>query len=521
MQLDALHKAQIVYTKRIEHERTRLHQIDKKVSRMRNTIVEFNKSVGGEFVRRERQIGAQRQSTRLESQLQTVKEKHDKLQHKIKLLAIEINNKRREKMQHQRVHQKIEHKLAKRRQVLSRLNKELQEKDEEREQTGRQCESLKGEILEEMEQFNEKVSTTHNSIVAATGHCGLTAASSMQTIQTYQSPSRRFPHSAGSVLSNSSTSAAAAKAPPSFITEQRGPNNVEVDLQHEVNKAYWVVAKTRMDLTKQIERKEELYNAFEKICSETGVHVDHSADIPNGKHPLEQLVPLLLKSEEENYLIFRTINELNQELEALELEKVQLENDLKAREAANVERLVAEEKIKAELGSRLEHSTATEKTHEDLHKTNETDLMRASDAITALFHKLGCEELPNGEALVSTGLTERNVQQFLGLIEDQIVELLQIDTHMNSTRTADDPTRPITPKFNKDGKRLPALVLPDLQHHSAMDASLSGLDDATDDGPDDGQTAPIDPSKWMQTLKAGDASLAGLTPTGRLSRSRK
>ena len=99
-----------------------------------------------------------------------------------------------------------------------------------------------------------------------------------------------------------------------FITQERS-KQPEVDLQQEVNKAYWVVAKTRMDLTKQIERKEELHSAFDKICSETKTHVDPTADPSlKGKHPLEGLVPLLLKSEEENYLVFRTINELNQEL---------------------------------------------------------------------------------------------------------------------------------------------------------------------------------------------------------------
>ena len=83
--------------------------------------------------------------------------------------------------------------------------------------------------------------------------------------------------------------------------------------------------------TKQIERKEELHSAFDKICSETKTHVDPSADPAlKGKHPLEGLVPLLLKSEEENYLVFRTINELNQELETLELEKVSLEDDMVA-----------------------------------------------------------------------------------------------------------------------------------------------------------------------------------------------
>lgn len=514
LQLDTLRRAQLQYTKRIEGERTRLHQVDKKIARMRSMIVEFNRTVGGEFVRRQRQIGVQRQSTRLESHLQTVKEKHDKLQHKIQMLAIEINNKRREKLQQSRVRKKSEQKLTKRKLVLSRLSKELQEREDERELAGRQCEALKGEILEEIEEFNEKVSATHNSIVAASGHCGLAANSSLQTFNTLQAGRRAGPLAANSIASSKGT-----KAPASFITEQRGPDHDEVDLQQEVNKAYWVVAKTRMDLTKQMERKEELYGAFDKICSQTGVHVDHSADMATGKHPLEQLIPLLLKSEEENYLIFRLINDLNQELETLELEKVQLEKDLRDRKASTEEQISTEKRIKAELGSQLEHSTSAEQTHEQVRKANEVDLMKAADAINALFHKLGCENLPNGEALLATGITERNVQQYLGLIEDQIAELLQIDSHVNSSRPGGDPTRPITPKFSRDGKRMPALVLPDLQHHSAMDVALSGLDDATDDGRDDGHSVPVDPAKWMQILKAGDAgSLSGLSASSKLGR---
>ncbi|KAK7253883.1 hypothetical protein SO694_00002862 [Aureococcus anophagefferens] len=248
--------------------------------------------------------------TILEFKKQTVKEKHDRLQHKIKTLAVEINNKRREKIQHER------------------------ETEEEREQAGRQCEALKGEIIDEMEQFNDRVSSTHNSIVAATGQCGLSSAG------VHRAPRR---HRA-----------------------QGG----------------------------------ELHARFDKICSETKTHVDPSADPAlKGKHPLEGLVPLLLKSEEENYLVFRTINELNQELETLELEKVSLEDDMEQRALANEDRLHQEENMKKELGAQLATSEATEKTHEDQHRANEQSLISASEAVTTIFHKLGCGEIPSGEAL--------------------------------------------------------------------------------------------------------------------------
>ncbi|KAH8066512.1 hypothetical protein JL722_958 [Aureococcus anophagefferens] len=449
VQLDALHKAQIYYTKKIENERLRLHQVEKKLDRMRKTILEFKKQVGGEWKRREVSIRTQRESVRLESALQTVKEKHDRLQHKIKTLAVEINNKRREKIQHERVTAKAEKSLARAAAAIGEPEpRALQETEEEREQAGRQCEALKGEIIDEMEQFNDRVSSTHNSIVAATGQCGLSSAASAGAA----------PSSKGGAKGGGS----GGGKDRAFLTQERS-KQPEVDLQQEVNKAYWVVAKTRMDLTKQIERKEELHSAFDKICSETKTHVDPSADPAlKGKHPLEGLVPLLLKSEEENYLVFRTINELNQELETLELEKVSLEDDMEQRALANEDRLHQEENMKKELGAQLATSEATEKTHEDQHRANEQSLISASEAVTTIFHKLGCGEIPSGEALVATGLTERNVEQFLGLIEDQLVE-------------------------------------------PQLDASLSApFDDATDESPDDAAfAAPIDPSKLLNSLKSG------------------
>ena len=140
-----------------------------------------------------------------------------------------------------------------------------------------------------------------------------------------------------------------------------------------------------------------------------------------------------------------------------------------------------------------------ERVHEDQHKANEGDLLAASEAITGLFHKFGCGETPMGGALLATGLTERNVQQFLGLIEDQLVELLQLDSHINASKASKgDPTRPKTPKFTREGKRLPAMVLPDLN-----DVQLALTTETSEEvEPDESLAAvPIDPAKWLQSLK--------------------
>ena len=85
---------------------------------------------------------------------------------------------------------------------------------------------------------------------------------SVSTFGTHESRARR----ASSTVGKRGWDRAQLKAP------EGAPPVEEHELQQEVNKAYWVVAKTRMDLTKQIERKEELKSAFDKICDETGVN---------------------------------------------------------------------------------------------------------------------------------------------------------------------------------------------------------------------------------------------------------
>ena len=96
----------------------------------------------------------------------------------------------------------------------------------------------------------------------STVHTPAAGQRSVSTFGTHESHARRADSTAGKRGGDRAKLKAPEGAPPAE----------EHELQQEVNKAYWVVAKTRMDLTKQIERKEELKSAFDKICDETGVN---------------------------------------------------------------------------------------------------------------------------------------------------------------------------------------------------------------------------------------------------------
>ena len=64
------HHSQIAYTKRIEAERRRLHETERRCERMRGSIADFRKLLGGDFLRREKDCAKSATELRLENQLQ-------------------------------------------------------------------------------------------------------------------------------------------------------------------------------------------------------------------------------------------------------------------------------------------------------------------------------------------------------------------------------------------------------------------------------------------------------------------
>ena len=69
-----------------------------------------------------------------------------------------------------------------------------------------------------------------------------------------------------------------------------------------INKAYWAIAKKKMDIQKQADKIAELVDDFKYLSEQTGVT------------SVETLIPLLLSSEEENFRLFDATNEYNKEV---------------------------------------------------------------------------------------------------------------------------------------------------------------------------------------------------------------
>ena len=153
--LDEAHHAQIAYTKKIEAERRRLHETERRCERIRQSIADFRKLLGGGFQRREKGHAKSAMDSRLENQLQVLMEKHNRTRNGNLALKTQVENRRREKMQQSVVNRKIERSLERKRAELMRMIKVTAELQDERDAVQREFDKLKNIVCNDIDSFTE------------------------------------------------------------------------------------------------------------------------------------------------------------------------------------------------------------------------------------------------------------------------------------------------------------------------------------------------------------------------------
>ena len=197
----------------------------------------------------------------------------------------------------------------------------------------------------------------------------------------------------------------------------------EEHIVSNINKAYWAIAKKKMDIQKQADKIHELVDDFKYLSEQTGVT------------SVETLIPILLSSEEENFRLFDVTNEYNKELETLEVEKGEVrrrrrkgfdeyENSycnamltfsvvisLLSRSSLRSSQLRSKinhymkieakqeegkSKIKREKQDQIETAKAHSSKADSKYNTDVEVIKKVAPSVTSIFNKVGCEVRQSG-----------------------------------------------------------------------------------------------------------------------------
>jgi len=315
-----------------------------------------------------------------------------------KTLKQTIQNLRREQQQQFQIRDKLEKELASKKNQMVQTIVAQQAATDARDKAQRQVEALRQQIAEDIEEFEEEYQLRYEELQ---DERDAQKTLNMQKLNTTKkeapAPTSPDKNGEGYTLGNMST-------------------HEEKKMRGQNNKAYWSIAKKEVDLKRQTERVQTYEEAFAKIQQETGIS------------SIDEMVTAFITAEEENFSLFNMINELNREMETLEVEN----GDIKAQ----IEKLKSQQgdgKSRVGMKKYLERQIEVSNEKAVLYKQKLDTALKAVDSmkngIISIFQKVGCNDEALGQQLASTGVTDMNLTQFLGIIEQGINEIVQ----MNST----------------------------------------------------------------------------------------
>ena len=231
------------------------------------------------------------------------------------------------------------------------------------------------------------------------------------------------------------------------MQEHRGEMTIEEEqkLKKKVLKGNWGIAKDKASIHASMEKVQSYEEAFAKIQAATGI-----SDI-------DELVTTFINAEDQNFALFNYVNELNGECEKLEEQIADIKSEIEKYKGQGLNTDNQRKKILKDLEERLSRTEAKAEQYEKKHEGAMKTVNALKLGIQSIFNKIGCNTAANMDLLGNEGVTEANMMQYLGIIEQRTNEILQLYAATQAqARDADAPGGAAMTHILGQGPQLPA-----------------------------------------------------------------
>jgi len=155
--------------------------------------------------------------------------------------------------------------------------------------------------------------------------------------------------------------------------------------------------------------------AFQTIKEATGIE------------DIDLLVSKFIEVEDKNFALFNYVNELNNEIELLQEQINENQAEIEKFKSEEVEMASQRKALLKDLEDSLSSSTEQADQYDTQYKQSKKILEQLKSGVDSLFNKTNCDRSAITDMLGgASGVTDANMMQFLGLIEQRTNELLQV-----------------------------------------------------------------------------------------------
>uniref|UniRef100_A0A7S0WSW4 ODAD1 central coiled coil region domain-containing protein n=1 Tax=Pyramimonas obovata TaxID=1411642 RepID=A0A7S0WSW4_9CHLO len=369
------------YTRKIELERRRVAELDMKIEETKHKILEQRKRVGGVNAARENHKKIVQQTKVLEGRLQLALQKYNDAVLHNRTLKEQINDLRKERMAFDAIYKKLEKDLNDKKREMAQIievsNKAYEARDA---------------AVNEMARLKNQADREHQAFEAEWRDLGKLIDMDRK---------RRDTNKQKRTVQSSH-----------YKEHRENSLEEEAKLRKKVIKGNWNIAKDRAQQQVSMEKVQSYGEAFAKIQQATGI-----TDI-------DELVDKFMHAEDENFRLFKYVDELNQEIANFEEQIAELIREIEEQRAKQTQQSQRKHII-TDLESRLRETEARTAQHERKYQTAIKTVGAFKEGIVNIYNKLigGGEE---GPATVGEDLNSDNIMRCLGVIEQKTNEILQM-----------------------------------------------------------------------------------------------
>lgn len=371
------------FTRKIELERRRGVDLETQIRKTKEKIDEQRRKMGGVDAAREDTVKTQRQIKILENRLDKALAKHNEALAKNKQLRLTVDDLRKERLVFDDIYEKLQHELEEKKLEMGNVIEVSNKAFEARDRAVHEMARLKTQANKEQAAFECEFAELGKQI----------------------EHDRRMKEFMRHRADDSEARAAEISRQAALA---------EAENNKKLVKSKWTLAKDRVSQGITAARVNSYAAAFATIAEFTG------------ESDVEKLVEQFVDAEDENFRLFSYVNQLNAEIEKLEDSIAELTREIAKHRGESTTHDAEKARAVKALDERLRRAETRARMYDRKYATATATMARLKDGAWRVFNKIGCNTEVNRALLGEDGVTDQNVMQYLGVIEQRTNEILQM-----------------------------------------------------------------------------------------------
>ena len=370
------------YVKRIESERRKIEELDLAIAKYQDRILDQKSRVGGVNAAQENNKLIQQQIRVLENRLNKNLTRFNETLAQNKALRTRIDEYRRERVVFDGIYKKLERELHEKKQEMAAIIEDSKNAYQARDKSQSELIALQQNADKEREAFEREFKDMGEMIKSQQ------AALEALRLKQFE----RTNSSNNNTSDETKKLMASSDGGPGAWSNAKGANN-------------------GMPLSQEIIHSYE--DAIKRIQESTGIY------------DINEIVTRFLEAEEQNFSLFNYVNDINTEIERLEHTISEMRNQIEKYRGQGMSSDTQRKKTVRDLEEKL--IKTEKKTEESVvrYEASVRTMTQLKNGIHSIFQRIGASSTSVDEMLGNQGVTESNMLQYLGIIEQRTSEILQ------------------------------------------------------------------------------------------------